>query len=494
MRQTTLRRCGGLLLALPFVIQAGTACSGSESLPSAPLPAQLVVSIVTTGTGIDPDGYVLQVDSLPPRAVQANDEVVLDLVAGKHTISLTGLAPNCRASGSDWVRFLGAGERSELAISVACPGAGVLRITTRTTGSDIDSDGYLITIDRAPQVVPVNGEVEIEAIVPGTYFLALRGVSGNCSSPSQVANPREITEGARIDVVFQVECRPRVVYPPGEYLIVARRPLPSPFVAASLDLDLYLLDANGTQLEQLTDHPYDDLAPEFSPDGTRVLFLRFGPAEFVIPQVMLLELGTRSERPQPHHSISPVTWSPDGERYLITLNRVLYSARVNGSASDLLRIITQSVREAFWSPDGSQIAFTGDFGNQVRAYLVKPDGSDLRPLGQNGEFVPGAWSPSGVTMLTLRRTSATCPYWYYYYGYPCPPLYELGVFTLQTSTFASLFNSQGLDIRARWSMDGQRVLYPSGGDIYSVAATGSLPVNVTRSAANEENVAVGRVR
>ncbi|MBK8927155.1 MAG: PD40 domain-containing protein [Crocinitomicaceae bacterium] len=39
------------------------------------------------------------------------------------------------------------------------------------------------------------------------------------------------------------------------------------------NLDLYIVNIDGTQLTQLTFHPGHDVSPEWSPDGSKIYFL-----------------------------------------------------------------------------------------------------------------------------------------------------------------------------------------------------------------------------
>lgn len=79
--------------------------------------------------------------------------------------------------------------------------------------------------------------------------------------------------------------------------------------------DIYLINANGTGLRQLT----QGIDPELSPDGRQLAFTRWGEGE----GVYLLDLATGQTRlvlggtPQPK---SP-TWSPDGRSLILSYQR-----------------------------------------------------------------------------------------------------------------------------------------------------------------------------
>jgi Tol biopolymer transport system component len=51
-----------------------------------------------------------------------------------------------------------------------------------------------------------------------------------------------------------------------------------------------------------------------------------------------------------------------------------------------------------WSPDGRQIAFVSNRGGEFQIWVIRPDGSDLRPLTAEGRNTDPAWSPDGKTI------------------------------------------------------------------------------------------------
>jgi hypothetical protein len=120
------------------------------------------------------------------------------------------------------------------------------------------------------------------------------------------------------------------------------------------------------------------------------------------------------------------SWSPDGERLVFSDGLSLYTWRVgNGTAEPVPN--TEDGAWPAWSPDGAWIAFTrieraGSTDSFCRytdimgavictqertdylvgpsvLSLVRPDGSDLRELGEGSE---PAWSPDGASLVFRR--------------------------------------------------------------------------------------------
>ena len=75
-------------------------------------------------------------------------------------------------------------------------------------------------------------------------------------------------------------------------------------------------------------------------------------------------------------------WSPDGRSVLLAREDddgrpALWVARADGPVTRRLR---RNVSSAAWSPDGRSIAFVRVRRSDARVFLVRPDGSGLRPL------------------------------------------------------------------------------------------------------------------
>ncbi len=100
--------------------------------------------------------------------------------------------------------WLGCGQGEDL----VGPAAGVLRVSTLSTGVDLDPDGYAIAVDQADAVpVGANTALELSGIATGQHAVTLTGVADNCSVAGD--NPRTVTvfdhETSALD--FRVSCR-----------------------------------------------------------------------------------------------------------------------------------------------------------------------------------------------------------------------------------------------------------------------------------------------
>ena len=178
---------------------------------------------------------------------------------------------------------------------------------------------------------------------------------------------------------------------------------------------------DGGRLVRLTHpgNPPSDHPVAYSPDGSRVLFIRekqpydhSGPMNvFVVRKdgsglVRLNPPGTTSW-------LDAQSWSPDGRQVAFVASRDGQYGNavfvVNADGTDARRITPWNVTlRADWSPDGEWIAFDMADAEPVPRdlFVVHPDGTGLTQITSNEDnkmsFAP-AWSPDSETLLFVRR-------------------------------------------------------------------------------------------
>ena len=96
---------------------------------------------------------------------------------------------------------------SVLTLNPAPPPTGDLTVTTTTTGSTLDPDGYTVTGDGTQSLpVATNGSVTFPGLEAGDHSVALSGVAVNCTVSG--ANPQTVTvpAGGTAVASFTVNC------------------------------------------------------------------------------------------------------------------------------------------------------------------------------------------------------------------------------------------------------------------------------------------------
>ncbi len=96
-------------------------------------------------------------------------------------------------------------ERLPVAFAVNCPAVGA-GVTVRTTGPDIDQDGYRVTVDGIDQApIPSNAVAFIRA-EPGSRTITLTGLASNCAFTGPASQTVTIVPNQPAPIEFAVVC------------------------------------------------------------------------------------------------------------------------------------------------------------------------------------------------------------------------------------------------------------------------------------------------
>lgn len=174
---------------------------------------------------------------------------------------------------------------------------------------------------------------------------------------------------------------------------------------------VWLMRSDGTHQRPLAQEPdWSQGGPGFTPDGERIVYSRCGgyvPPYWTCRIVSVRRDGTgmRTIVGGTWHPAEPVV-SPDGSTIAYVSDKGGYDARlwlVDADGSDPRTIgPTFGVERLSWAPDGSRIAFTGDFRNGA-VHTIAPDGSDLEVVVPDAIFP--AWSPNGRWLVYRSERS-----------------------------------------------------------------------------------------
>src|SRR5256885_3641470 len=192
---------------LPVTL-VGSSTTATFSVSCTATTGSLKVTTSTTGSDLDPDGYTVVVDGSQSKAIGINSSVTFSgLSPGDHSVQLNGLAQNCTVSSNPRTESITVGNTTTTTFSVSCaPTTGSLAVTTNTTGSNVDPDGYTLTVDGGQsQAIGINNTVTISGLSPGNHSVQLNGLAQNCTVSS---NPRtvSITAGSTTTTIFTVSC------------------------------------------------------------------------------------------------------------------------------------------------------------------------------------------------------------------------------------------------------------------------------------------------
>ena len=259
--------------------------------------------------------------------------------------------------------------------------------------------------------------------------------------------------------------------------------------------DIFVMKTDGDQPRNLTADPMsDDYSPAWSPDGTKIAFSseRLGNQEIYVMDAdgeNLVQL-TRHRA----YDASP-SWSPDGRKIAFTSDRdhlfVVGPGQIgdteiyvmNADGKNIVRLMKFGGwnHEPSWSPDGRKIAFVSEpnrSGN-LEIYVMEANGKNPVRLTRNpGWDADPSWSPDGTKIAFESRRNE-----------------NMDIYTIETDggNLVRLTKDPASDSSPSWSPNGRKIAYASkrneNFEIYVMDADGGNPTNLTRDPALDSNPA-----
>jgi TolB protein len=163
--------------------------------------------------------------------------------------------------------------------------------------------------------------------------------------------------------------------------------------------EIYEINLTSGAVKQLTNRIGVVNAPEVSPDGKSIVFMRW-TVNSNRNLIMLMDRDGKNQNNIPHAEGWDPTWSPDGKYVLFASDESgsvqLYSIRTDGKQLKQISNLPAIRGRSDWSPDGGSIVTYSGPSWHREVYIMNADGTNARILSPAGGNSQGpSISPDG---------------------------------------------------------------------------------------------------
>ncbi len=241
--------------------------------------------------------------------------------------------------------------------------------------------------------------------------------------------------------------------------------------------EIAISDIDGHNLQMATKNGSINISPAWHPNGTSLLFTCFRRRNADLYQLSL-NTGMITLLSAAPGLNAAAQWSPDGKKVVLMMrgsdNVELFLIEQDGKNATKLTNSWGNKSSPAWAPDGKQIAFVSDRSGSPQIYILDLASRKERRLTYEGKYnCKPAWSPKGDKILFARLEEG-----------------RFNIYSIKPDgTGLKRLSQDGNCEDPSWAPNGRHFVYTckkgDNYDIYIMTADGGGPWQVTNTPANE---------
>jgi Tol biopolymer transport system component len=224
---------------------------------------------------------------------------------------------------------------------------------------------------------------------------------------NQVAARSGMAHSSALSMISANDVQYAVTSPDGQWIVYQS--------SRAGNFDIYVMRADGSDERRVVGSPLHEVYPQWSPDGSRILFTR----RLIGGALVLCDIAPGgSDLREITMSRSPfgniARYSPDGRwiAYTFNENDEYFIYRIPADGGNTARLVGRvfDFRAPAWSPDSKWLAFISEQDGNPEIYRMRVDGSDVQRLTDNevtdqspawSPVYSQGWEPGALLMLGL---------------------------------------------------------------------------------------------
>ncbi len=214
--------------------------------------------------------------------------------------------------------------------------------------------------------------------------------------------------------------------------------------------EIYVADADGAGVHQLTNDGTISVGPKLSPDGSRLVYTGYKSGYADVYEIDLGS-GARNRIIKFPGTNTGASYSPNGHELAVICskdgNPELYTTGAGGGGAHRLTHTPGVESSPTWSPDGDEIIYSSDDRGGPQLYRISAGGGTGRPLSTGHSYnTEPNWSPDGKKVAFTVRDGGS---------------FTIAILDLGSGNVHTVASGEG----PAWGADSRHLIFAEGGSL-----------------------------